>query len=133
MTKKLQIYGLWPHELAFLGLFAVMYYLCDAKFRGSPWPVLIVLATIIAGLGVLAYRCLEEWRLLPNKVFFFGLFAAWMLLFMFLGNSTFGYLDSPSLFGYMLDIFTSPLGDEQHGIFIPFVVLVLFWWRRREL
>lgn len=133
MTKKLQIYGLWPHELAFLGLFAVMYYLCDAKFRGSPWPVLVVLATMVAGIGVLAYRCQEEWRVLPNKLIFFVLFGVWLVFFSFLGNSTFGYLDSPSLFQWMLDIFTSPLGDEMHGVFIPFVVLALFYWRRQEL
>jgi exosortase len=133
MTKKLQIYGLWPHELAFIGLFAAMYYYCGAQFRGSPWPAIIVLAAIIAGIGVLAYRCLDEWRMLPNKFFFFGLTAVWLALFMFWGNSTFGYQDSRSLFKWMLDIYTSPLGDEMHGIFIPFVVLILFWWRRQEL
>jgi exosortase len=133
MTKKFQIYGLWPHELLYLGRFVVMYHYCDAQFRGSPWPVLIVLGTILAGVAVLAYRCQDEWKVLPNKFFFFSLMLIWLALFVFLGNSTFGYLDSSSLFGYMLDIYNSPLGDEMHGVFIPFVVLVLFWWRRREL
>jgi len=27
------------------------------------------------------------WRRLPNKLFFFGLLAAWLLLFQFLGSS----------------------------------------------
>ena len=103
MTKKLQIYGLWPHELAFIGLFAAMYYFCDAQFRSSPWQMIIVLATICGGIGVLAYRCLDEWKVVPNKFFFFGLMAVWCALFMFWGNSTFGYLDSRSLFKWMLD------------------------------
>ena len=61
------------------------------------------------------------------------LLAAWLALFTFLGNSTFGYLDSTALFAWMFDIFTSQLADEQHGLLIPFVVLVLFWWKRKEL
>ena len=30
------------------------------------------------------------WKQLPNKAFFFTLLAAWLLLFQFLGNATFG-------------------------------------------
>ena len=59
--------------------------------------------------------------------------AVWAALFIFIGNATFGYLDSPSLFSWMFDIYTSPLTDEGHGILIPFVVLALFWWKRKEL
>ena len=34
------------------------------------------------------------WQRLPNKAFFFALLAAWLGLFHFLGNSTFGYTKS---------------------------------------
>src|SRR5262245_53084638 len=40
---------------------------------------------------------LECWQKLPNKAFFFLLLAAWMLLFLFLGNPTLGYVKSASL------------------------------------
>jgi exosortase len=132
-TKKIQFYGLWPHELAFLGLLAAAFYYSDEKFRGSPLPLLLFGAAVVAGVAVLAYRCKEEWRALPNKLFFFGLAGAWVALFVFLGNSTFGYKDSASIFAWMFDIYTTPLGDEQHAMLIPFVVLILFWWKRKEL
>jgi exosortase len=134
MTKKFQIYGLWPHELAFLGLLAAAFYYSDAQFRGGgSWPVLLFGAAVAAAVPVLAFRCREEWRLLPNKIFFFALAAAWVALFVFLGNSTFGYKDSASIFSWMFDIYNSPLADEQHALLIPFIVLILFWWKRSEL
>ncbi|MFN7140563.1 MAG: hypothetical protein ACK4UN_14590, partial [Limisphaerales bacterium] len=34
----------------------------------------------------------RHWQALPYKGFFFGLLAAWLLLFHFLGNSTLGYI-----------------------------------------
>ena len=37
------------------------------------------------------------WHRLPNKGLFFGLLGAWLLLFQFLGNGTFGYVDTASL------------------------------------
>lgn len=75
------------------------------------------------------------WRALPNKGFFFALTAAWLALFQFLGNSTFGYIDTPSLFRWMYNAYvtTTPTSDDGHGIIIPFLVLALFWWKRREL
>ena len=79
------------------------------------------------------------WQRLPNKAFFFILLAAWLVLFQFLGNATLGYIHSqnPSLFRWMLDAY-DPEGkylrsDDGHGVFIPFVVLALFWWKRKEL
>jgi exosortase len=133
MTKKTQFYGLWPHEIAFLALVALAFYFSGAAFWGKPWPLAIFSAALIAAIPVIAYRCPEEWRQLPNKWFFFALTAVWLALFAFLGNATFDYLDSPSLFGWMFHIYTSPLVDEQHGMLIPFVVLALFWWKRKEL
>ncbi len=133
-TKQPPIGGiLWPHEIAFLALLAVAYYYTDAKFRGASWPVEIFGAAIIAAVGVLAYRCKDEWQLLPNKLFFFTLAAAWVLLFAFLGNATFGYVHSASLFAWMFDSYTSPIAEEQYGLLLPFVVLTLFWWKRKEL
>jgi exosortase len=80
---------------------------------------------------------LEYWRRLPNKVFFLVLLAAWLLLFQYLGNSTFGYITTKSLLGYMLFIYTASSNadqaGDQHGALVPFVVLALFWWKRKEL
>jgi exosortase len=73
------------------------------------------------------------WRRLPNKGFFFLLLAAWLALFQFLGNSTFGYIDTPSLMRWMLNAYNSAGSEDGHGVLIPFVVLALFWWKRKEL
>jgi len=126
-------YGLLPHEVAFLILLGAAFYYSDEKFRGNPWPLPLFSAAVLAGVAVLAARCAEEWRQLPNKLFLFSLAGVWVALFTFLGNSTFGYRDSASVFAWMFDIYTSPLTDEGHGIMMPFVVLALFWWKRREL
>ena len=77
------------------------------------------------------------WQRLPNKAFFFLLLAAWLALFQFWGNPTLGYLNSASLMRWMLDAY-SPTGDylaseEVHAVIMPFVVLALFWWKRKEL
>ena len=40
------------------------------------------------------------WRALPDKGLFFGLLAVWLLLFQFLGNATFGYVRTASLFEF---------------------------------
>ena len=132
--NKLQLpYGLRVHEVGYLILLAAVLYLSDARFRYSPWPLILFGTTIVAGVGVVAARSPDEWRRLPNKAFFFSLAAVWVALFIFIGNATFGYLDSSSLFSWMFDIYTSPLTDEGHGILIPFVVLALFLWKRQEL
>jgi len=73
------------------------------------------------------------WRQLPDKPLFFGLLAVWMLLFQFLGNSTFGYVDTPSLFGWLYNAYNVQGSDDGHGNLIPLVVLGLFWWNRKEL
>ncbi len=82
---------------------------------------------------------LDCWHRLPNKGFFFILLAAWLTLFQFLGNSTLGYIHSrsPSLYRWMLDAY-DPAGkylrsDDGHGVIVPFVVLALFWWKRKAL
>ena len=75
------------------------------------------------------------WRRLPDKTLFFALLAAWLALFFFWGNSTFGYSPSPSLFGWMLMAYNSQgvSGDDAYGNLIPFLVVGLFWWKRNEL
>ena len=95
----------------------------------------------------------DSWQRLPDKGLFFLLLAAWLALFQFLGNSTFGYIDTPSLFHWMANAYAgghlpdftqllhAPLtalqntfsGDEGHGFLIPLAVLVLMWWKRDEL
>ena len=75
------------------------------------------------------------WRQLPNKGLFFGLLAVWLLLFQFLGNSSFGYIPSSSLFRWMYVSYNreSIVADDGHGNLIPFLVLGLLWWKRKEL
>ncbi len=74
------------------------------------------------------------WRALPDKGFFFGLLAVWLLLFQFLGNSSFGYVPSPSLFKFMFVSYKeSAVADDGHGNLIPFLVLGLMWWKRKDL
>jgi exosortase len=80
---------------------------------------------------------LEIWERLPNKLFFFVLLAAWLALFQFFGSSTLGYVKSSSLIRWMLDAY-QPAGDylnsdEAHAVLVPFVVLGLFWWKRKQL
>ncbi len=74
----------------------------------------------------------EFWRQMPSKRLFFSLLAGWLILFQFLGNSTFGYVDTPSLFGWMYYVFsTSP--DDDLGLLVPIVVVALFWLKRKDL
>ena len=79
---------------------------------------------------------LECWQGLPNKGLFLVLLVAWLALFQFLGNSTLGYISTPSLLQWMYiaygggDVSGS---DDSHGMFMPFVVLALFWWKRKQL
>jgi exosortase len=79
----------------------------------------------------------DGWRRLPNKGFFFILLGAWLALFNFLGNSTFGFLDTPSLlkWGYLVGTVHSAEGevDDNQMLIAPLVVIGLFWWKRKEL
>ena len=77
----------------------------------------------------------KAWTQITNKAFFFVLLAAWLALFQFLGNSILGYIHTPSLFSWMYEAYNSPnpAADDGHGDFIPFLVIGLFWWKRKEL
>lgn len=69
---------------------------------------------------------------LPDKGIFALLLGLWLGLFHFLGNSTLGYVDTASLFGWM-DYAYSNRVDDEHGYLIPLLVLVLLWWNKDEL
>ena len=78
------------------------------------------------------------WGELPYKALFFSIFGMWVLLFHFLGTSTLGYVETPSLFGWLDWVYSRGTtilawGDDAHGYLIPFIVLVLFWSKRAEL
>lgn len=75
------------------------------------------------------------WQRLPNKAFFFGLLAAWGLLFQFWGNSILGYIHTPSLFQWLYYSYNvgGEANDSSYGNLIPFLVIGIFWWKRQEL
>jgi exosortase len=133
MNKKPLPYGLQTHEIGFVILAVAALYACSPEFYAKPWPIYIFGATVLAAVAVLILRCREEWHALPNKWFFFSLTAAWVALFVFLGNSQFAYADQASLLAWMFSQYVSPILDEGHGLLIPFVVLALYWWKRKEL
>ena len=79
---------------------------------------------------------MECWHRLPNKVFFFTLLVAWVLLFQFWGNSVLGYVHTSSLFAWLYNAYN--LGgeageDASIGNLVPFLVVGIFWWKRKEL
>jgi len=80
---------------------------------------------------------MDCWQRLPNKGLFLVLLVAWLALFHFLGNATLGYIPTPSLLSWMHMVYASSTdtggSDDSHGKLIPFVVLGLFWWKRKQL
>ncbi|MEY2409293.1 MAG: hypothetical protein QOF48_1963 [Verrucomicrobiota bacterium] len=74
----------------------------------------------------------EFWRQLPNRGVLLGLIAAWIVLFQFLGNSTLGYVNSPSMFRWWTWTMHG-IHDQEHAYIMPAVVLVLLWYKREEL
>ncbi|PWU14628.1 MAG: exosortase [Verrucomicrobia bacterium] len=81
---------------------------------------------------------LECWHRLPNKGFFLVLLAVWLALFQFIGNATRGYVKTASLYYWMYDAFGARNGnlwesDGAAAVLMPFVVLWLFWAKRRQL
>ena len=123
---------LWLHEVPLLAVIFWGLYQTQPDFRGSPWPVVYFGCALVAAVVMLALRCPDEWRVLPNRAFFFILAAIWVTLFVFLGNSTFGYVNSTSIFWWAFDIYTAPDADGI-TLLIPFAVLALYWWKRKEL
>jgi len=139
MNQKQLPYGLKSYEIGYLILLGLTFHYASSDFRGNlvpfvavqPWVLFGVV--VVGGVAVLAGRCREEWRVLPNKAFFFTLAIAWVALFVLAGNPTLGFMHSPSLFAWLFDFYTSPITDAEYGLLIPFVVLALFWWKRQEL
>jgi exosortase len=74
----------------------------------------------------------ECWRRLPYKTAFGILILAWIALFHWFGNSTFGYKDTASLFGWLQYCYSMKT-EEEHVFIVPFVVGILLWWQRVEL
>lgn len=74
----------------------------------------------------------QIWSALPFKWHFGVLFIAWVALFHFLGNSVFGYVDTPSLYGWLWGIWHGNEDDEV-GMLVPILVLGLLWMKREEL
>ena len=80
----------------------------------------------------------EFWGRVPNKGFFLVLLVCWLALFQFFGNPTLGYVDTRSLFGWMRNAYLAHdvdghLGDDSIGLWVPLLVLGLFWWKQKEL
>jgi exosortase len=125
------ILGLWPHEIAFVMLLGGALY--GSQYHTAHWPQYVYGAAFLAAWPVLWHRCRAEWRQLPHRGFFVGLTLVWVALFHWQGLSTFKVIGSRSLFGWLFNVYSSPFVDEEQGMVIPFVVLVLVWWKRREL
>ncbi|MEO5802628.1 MAG: exosortase/archaeosortase family protein [Verrucomicrobiota bacterium] len=73
------------------------------------------------------------WQALSYKSFFFGLLAAWVLLFHLIGNSTLGYFKTSSLLDWMFILYNAENSEDGHGNLILPAVLILLWWKRKEL
>ena len=73
-----------------------------------------------------------SWRQLPDKLVVAVLLGGWLLLFHFLGNSTFGYTNTPSLFGWLRYVYSSATEGDM-GMYIPFGVLFFLLLKHREL
>lgn len=73
------------------------------------------------------------WGAIPRKGLFFTLLGAWLAVFHFLGNPTFGYIATPSLLGWLNMAYNRPGSEDSHGNLMPLVVLGLVWWKRRRL
>jgi exosortase len=96
----------------------------------------ILYFALLAGLFLLLiFLDYQAWQELPDKGIFFTLLIAWLALFQLLGNSILGYVHTKSLFSWMYEGYNSPnpANDAHFCDFIPFLVLGLFWWKRKEL
>jgi exosortase len=76
----------------------------------------------------------DYWARVPDKWLFLTLLAGWCVLFQFVGISSFNFgTTEPSLFEWLYHAWNEPALDCSQGNLIPFVVVALFWVKRREL
>ena len=73
----------------------------------------------------------ECWRRMPHKAAFGLLLLAWVALFQWFGNSTFGYTDTASLFEWLYYCYSRT--EEEHVYIVPVLVGILAWWKRHDL
>jgi exosortase len=73
------------------------------------------------------------WRKLPHKSVFFVGAIALAFLFHLLGNATFGYVDTSSAFEWAYNAYNAKYSEDGHGNLIPFAVMALLVWKRKEL
>jgi exosortase len=74
----------------------------------------------------------DIWNRLPHKYLFLTLLGAWIVLFHYYGNATLGYAATHSMFLWAHSVYIGP-DDDQHGDYIPLLVLALLWIRRDRL
>ena len=76
------------------------------------------------------------WDSLPHKAAFGLVVAAWFALFHFLGNSTLGYIQTDSMFGWLQAVYEGGAQqgrDDELGLMIPWLVGAIIVMRRSEL
>jgi exosortase len=76
------------------------------------------------------------WDSLPHKAAFGLVVAAWFALFHFLGNSTLGYIQTDSIFGWLQAVYEGGAQqgrDDELGLMIPWLVGAIVVVRRSEL
>jgi exosortase len=116
-------------------LFFIGWFSATVEWRSSVTGKALFFFLMVASLLVLYFLDRKAWEQMPNKGLFLVLLAAWLALFQFLGNSILGYIHTPSLFSWLYEAYNSPnpANDDGHGDFIPFLVVGLLWWKRKEL
>ena len=65
------------------------------------------------------------WDSLPHKAAFGLVVAAWFALFHFLGNSTLGYIQTDSMFGWLQAVYEGGAQQgsyDELGLIIPWLV-----------
>jgi exosortase len=78
----------------------------------------------------IAQELAEIWKLVPSKGLFVSLLAIWLLFFDWFGDPIFGYYHSIFFWAILTyQAFT----DDGHGLYMPLIVLGLFWMKRDEL
>ncbi len=76
----------------------------------------------------------EYWKRIPEKQLFLLCLAGWVVLFQYVGISSFNFgTTRPSLFEWLYNSWNTEAMDCEHGKLIPWVVAAIFWAKRREL